>query len=79
MKIKLKNGGFARLMHAVFDSGTQLTHWDMRKDNTLAAFKRSGPGQKLHHEAKAGRAWGVGRFTVKSQFFTTPPRELATA
>lgn len=79
MKIKTKNGGFARLMHAVFDNGAQLTGWDMRKDKTLAQFNRSGPGQKLLRERKAGREWGKGRFAVHSQFFVTPPREVATA
>ena len=80
MKIKLKNGGFAQTFHAVFDNGTQLTHWARSKDRTIAAFNRSNVGKEFRRAIRAGTARMLfkGRFTIQTKPFITPPN-LASA
>lgn len=72
MKIKRPDGSFAQMMWAVFDNGEQVSHWDPRRDNTVAAFNRSQIGRdfrrgKIPRDSK--------RFTIESKWFVTPARE----
>lgn len=74
MKIHKPDGSFLQTMHAVFDKGVQLTHWDTRKDNTIAAFLRSQQGKDL----RSGKiAKDTQRFELRSKVFITPPKEKA--
>jgi antibiotic biosynthesis monooxygenase (ABM) superfamily enzyme len=79
MKIKLKSGGFAQTMHAVFDNGTQLTHWARSKDRTIAAFHRSNIGKEFRKALRAGTAHinFKGRFTIQTKPFVSPPKLAA--
>jgi len=70
-KIRKPNGGFTQAMHAVFDKGVQLTHWDSRKDNTLSAFWCSQQGRDL----RSGKIpKDTKRFELRTRAFITPPR-----
>lgn len=69
MKRKLKNGGISRLLHGVFKSGTedQVARWDSRKDKVISTALRLMRNDKTL------------KLEVRSQWFTSPPKERAEA